>query len=311
MAAVFRPMSKAHRILGHRLAVDEHLAPRLAAVVLHADVVAGEDELDARLLDLLEERPGRLHLPLLGGAAAHGDLPGGQEGVGHRAAEQEHVEARDQALEQALLLGQAQTADGGDEGPGRSLEAAQHLQLLVHLQAGDARSRHERHHADVRGVGVVGPAEGLVDVHVAQARQRAGEVRVVGLLALAEAQVLEHDQLAVLLLGQQPADAVTDAVVGQAHVLVEQASQARRGRLERGLGIRTTPRIAAVGGDDDLGALGEELLERGNRGPDERVVADLAGVVGADVEVDPDEDTLAGDVDVADGSEHPASQGGA
>ena len=55
-----------------------------------------------------------------------------------------------------------------------------------------------------------------------------------------------------------------------------------------------------VAGQDHPGALAEEGPDRRDRRPDPRVVGDLA-VLERDVEVDPDEDALAGRVDVADG----------
>ena len=47
------------------------------------------------------------------------------------------------------------------------------------------------------GVGPVGGAEGVVDVHIGERRQLAGELGVVALLARLEADVLEQQQLTV------------------------------------------------------------------------------------------------------------------
>jgi hypothetical protein len=57
-----------------------------------------------------------------------------------------------------------------------------------------------------------------------------------------------------------------------------------------------------VGEQHELrGALLEQLVERRDRRPDPGVVGDLAGVVQGDVEVHPDDDDLAADLEVVEG----------
>ncbi len=99
------------------------------------------------------------------------------------------------------------------KGRARVLEQAGEVaDLALHEQA--RVGRQDLRHADGGGVGAVRRAEGVVDVDVAVAGQRGGEVRVVGLLLRVEAEVLEEQQLTRLqaLDGVHGADA--DGVAG-------------------------------------------------------------------------------------------------
>ena len=73
---------------------------------------------------------------------------------------------------------------------------AEVLALALQQEAGRRARATKRHHADGRGVRAVRGAEGVVDVDVGEARQRARELLVVLLLLGVEAQVLEQHDLA-------------------------------------------------------------------------------------------------------------------
>ncbi len=142
-------------------------------------------------------RCGVLDAVALEQALAHAVVLRRQERVGHAAADDEPVDAVEERFEDLDLVGDLGPADDGGEGPGRVLEQAREVaDLALHEQAGVGRQ--ELGHADGRGVGAVGRAEGVVDVDVAVARQRRRELRVVGLLLVVEAEVLEQQQLAGL-----------------------------------------------------------------------------------------------------------------
>ena len=157
-----------------------------------------------------------------------------------------------------------------------------------------------------RCVGAVRAAEGVVDVHIAQLGELLGEGRIVGLLFLVEAQVLQKQRLAGLQLTRHLFGNLAHAVGREGHVLrlveglVEQHAQtpghgAQTHRLHRlALG---PPQVRT---EDHLGLVAQRVLQRGQRLADARVVGDDA-VLQRNVEVDADEHALIGKVEVADG----------
>ena len=126
------------------------------------------------------------------------------------------------------------------------------------------------------------------------------EGRVVLLLLGVEAEVLEEQHLA----GAEALDGVlrpdAERVAGDRHVAAEQLGQALPDRPEPEAVLDLAVGAAEVAGEDDRAPAWSSALIVGMRGPDARVVGDLA-VGQRDVEVDADEDALARDVDVADG----------
>ena len=91
-----------------------------------------------------------------------------------------------------------------------------------------------------------------------------------------------------------------ERVAGDRHVPAEELRQPLRDgpQAEAVLDLAVGP--AEVAREDDPRAVGEQVVDGRDGGADARVVGDLA-VLERDVEVDADEDALAGDVDVADG----------
>ena len=151
----------------------EAQAPFLGAAL---DVARGVEQvfLDQRLADR--------HAPRL------------EEGVGHRAADQQRVDLGDQVLDDLELVGDLGAAEHGDERTLRMLEhPAEILDLLAHQQAG-CRFLHVTHDALGRGVRAVRRPEGVVHVDVGELRQLLREPGVVLLFLAVEAQVLQqHD----------------------------------------------------------------------------------------------------------------------
>ena len=95
-----------------------------------------------------------------------------EEGVGHGAADQQLVDALEQVLEHADLVGHLGAADDGDEGALDVAEQlAEELHLALHQQA-HALVGDELGDAHRRGVGPVRGAERIVDVDVRVAGQR-------------------------------------------------------------------------------------------------------------------------------------------
>src|SRR6266852_4430228 len=78
------------------------------------------------------------------------------------------------------------------------------------------------HHPHRRGVRAVHGAERVVHVDVRDGGELAGEVLVVLLLLRVEAEVLEQEHLSLAQVGDELADSVPHAVVGEDDVLPEQ-----------------------------------------------------------------------------------------
>jgi len=128
---------------------------------------------------------------------------------------------------------------------------------------------------------------------VGQRRVASGQRRVVLGLARLEADVLEHHDVAVGNIVE---------VGRERDVGVEQLAQPGRDGRQ---GVVEVPalRPPEVGGQEEPRAAAAQLLQGRQGGPDPRVVADDA-VAQRDVEVDADEDALAGQVaEVVEGSQ--------
>ena len=152
-----------------------------------------------------------------------------------------------------------------------------------------------------RALGAVSGAEGVEHEDVAVGGEDLGDLGVVLLLALVEADVLEDEDLAVSEGIDGGLGLLAVGVVDELHVIAGDLGELVGGRLEGELGLGAVALGAAeVAHEDDLGALVLEVLDGGDGGADAGVVGDDA-VLQGDVEVDAHEDALARDVGVADG----------
>ena len=144
-------------------------------------------------------------------------------------------------------------------------------------------------------------AERVVDVHVAERGQFLAERGVVLLLALVEAQVLQHEHVAVAQRGGLRARVVAHRVGCEHDGLAQELGELLRGGAQRERLLEALARRAAeVAHEHDARALRDELLDGGQRGADARVVGDGA-VLHRHVEVDAHERALPGGVQLVDG----------
>ena len=103
--------------------------------------------------------------------------------------------------------------------------------------------------------------EGIVHVDIGERRQRARELRIVLLLALVEADVLEHQDFARLQLARRGLGLGADAGVDRAN---RRAEQLRQMGSHRGVAqvLGNLPAgAAAVGADHDAGAVVAQVLD--------------------------------------------------
>jgi hypothetical protein len=115
-----------------------------------------------------------------------------------------------------------------------------------------------------------------------------------------EADVLDEERLSFLEAGLESLHLGPDEVGREHDVPADELRQARGDGLEAHLGIGLALGAAQVRGQDELGAAAQEVGDGGQRGFDALVVADGAVVIDGDVEVHPQEDGLALDVEVFD-----------
>ena len=253
--------------------------------------VRGDDEGAARGAGLGEDLA--RDRDLVPGALGRADLValGGEERVGHGAADEHRVGDGEHVPDEADLVRDLEAAEDHDERPRRvAQQAAEDLELLGHEQPGD-RGQVVR---DALGGGVrpVRRAEGVVDVDVAQRRQLLGEPGVVAGLLRVEAEVLEQQDVAGPERGRGLRGRGADAVVRGRDGAAEQLGEARRhGRHAQPVDhLPLGP--AEVGHEHDRAALVEQVRDRGQGGADARVVDDAA-VFERHVEVDAHEHALA------------------
>ena len=176
---------------------------------------------------------------------------------------------RGERFEHGELVGHLGTAEEAHQ---RALGFAHHAQVLELLaqQVTGHGPCDERHDARGRGVRAMRRAEGVVHVDVGERSELAREGRIVLLLFLVEAEVLEQQQLAVAkLLGGG-----ADAVRSEGDRAPEQLGQTLRHRPQRELGLRRALRPAQMRGEHHAGAAGQQAPQRAERSTDARVVAD-------------------------------------
>ena len=226
-------------------------------------------------------------------SSSHSDAPdvvalGLEEREAHRAADEHGVGALQEGLEHADLVGDLRAADDRHERAGRVLEdARERLDLALEQQPGGVRQQLGDAHG--RGVRAVRGAERVVHVDVGQRGVALRQLGVVLGLPRLVADVLEHHELGV-------GDVVE--VGGEHDVGAEQLAEVLGDGLQRQLGLAVL-RPAEVRREHD--ARGAALAQRRDgrqRRADPRVVGDVLRVVERDVEVDPQEDALALDVEV-------------
>ncbi len=147
------------------------------------------------------------------------DVGGGQEGVGHRAADAEGVAEAEEGFDDGDFVGDFCAAEDGDEGVGGVKDGlAEVFDFLHDEESGGFFFAEVGDHDAHRGVGAVAGAEGVVDVDIGERGELGGEGFVTFFFAGVEAEVFEEEDLAVLELLGLEADAVANAVIRKDNV---------------------------------------------------------------------------------------------
>ena len=194
--------------------------------------LGGDDEVGRQDESARGGRRGGQHLGGLGdlgGLSALGQADaaplGGDERIGHGAADEDAVGELEHLADDADLVGDLEPAEHDHERPCRvAQQAPEDLQLARHEQAGHGG---QVVRDALRGrVRPVGRAEGVVDVHLREAGELPGEHGVVAGLLGVEAQVLEQQHLAGLERRGRLLGLGADAVVHGGHGAAEQLGEA-------------------------------------------------------------------------------------
>ncbi len=147
-----------------------------------------------------------------------------------------------------------------------------------------------------RCVRAMGAAERIVDIEVAERCELFAECRIVLLLACVEAQVLEQHDRAVGKLRHLRAGILARHVGCHRHRAADELGEAGRSGNEGEIRFEArAARTAEMAHEHDFGAPFDEVFDGGKRRFDTGVVGH-APVGDGNVEIDADEDSLAGDL---------------
>jgi len=175
-------------------------------------------------------------------------------------------------------------------------DAAQILQLLFHEQPGSG-FLHELSDANRGSVGTMGGAEGIVDIEIGELGELPGKILVVLFFLGVKTEVLEQQRLAFLEFERHFFGFGPNALGAEANVFaarqffIEQHPQTLGDGPEAQLWIGLAFGTAQVRREDETRAVAQSILDGGQGFADARVVHD-ASVVERDVEVDPHEDAV-------------------
>jgi hypothetical protein len=220
-----------------------------------------------------------------------------EERVGHRPADDQLVDLRQQVLDHGQLVADLGAAEDRDEG---TVRLGQHLaergELLLHQQP-RRRGQVLADHAD-GGVGAMRRAERVVHVDVAVLRQRSRERLVARFLGVVEPQVLEHEARPGRQRLRRGFGRGTDAVLRILDRRTEQLAEPLRGWLQPhrldDLALRPPEMRHQHGAPSGL----QDGLDRRKALADAGVARDLPLGIEGYVEVDAHEHALAGQLEI-------------
>ena len=139
-------------------------------------------------------------------------------------------------------------------------------------------------------------AKGIVHIDLGQRGEVGGEDLVSLLLCLVEAEVFEEADAAFGQVADDLLGAIADALFGEDDFGVEELGEVDRDGLERELGVVALG-PSKVASEDDAGPLLTQVVDGGEGRGDAGVIGDDA-ILHRDVEVDPDEDDAAVDINL-------------
>ena len=269
---------KTHPALRDLVNIND-LSRGISGELISDDDVGGEVELDALLGGDLLELLGELKLVILDKGLADVVAAGLQEGENHATTQDELVDLLKHRLDDGDLGGDLGATDDGSEGALGLVDGTlEVVELLLEKVAGDGGLEVG---GDTLGgaVGAVSSAEGVVDVEISVGGELLGELSVVLLLLGVEANVLEENDVTVGHLGDGLTDRDANAVRDKLNGLAKELGKTRGDGGKGELGLVATLGAAKVGGEEDLGTLGGEVLDGGDSTADTGIIGDLSSTL--------------------------------
>ena len=258
------------------------------------------------ILGFLQELAGQVDLVFLDQGFSDWFALGFEEGEGHPAADDEHVNFTYQIADDVDLVADLGAAQDGDKRPLWMLQRfAQVLEFLLHEKPGGGLL-HKLGYADGGGVSPMCRAEGIVDVVVGQAGKLFRKLLVIGLFFGMKTKIFQQQGLALFqfsrhLFGFWSNAIGTEAdVLAGGQILVQKHAQAFGHRFEAHLGIGLALGAAEMGDQDQSGAVAQGILNGRQSFADASVVHDAA-VFERDVEVNAHQDAVIAEREIADG----------
>src|ERR1039458_1848678 len=189
-----------HHVGGDGLALADEFDQGAGFDAIGDDVIGGQQELELMGFRLLQKVAGEVDLVFFYQTLADGFALRFEEGVGHAAADDEHIDFAEQVPDDSDFVADFGAAEDGDEGAlGVLQDATQILQLFFHEQTGGG-FLHEPGDANRGSVGAMGGAESVVDVEIGELGELLGKSFVVLFFLGVEAEVFEQQRLAFLEL---------------------------------------------------------------------------------------------------------------
>ncbi len=174
------------------------------------------------------------------------------------------------------------------------------LQLFLDQHTNHPRlARHRLRHTKGARMLAMGRAKGVIDINIAEPGQLFGEVGIVLLFFLMEAEIFQQKNITVFQLSGEFVDFRADAVRRERHRLVQQFGQSAGGRLERIPRLRAAFGTAEMAHENEAAAAIQDAFNRRKRLGNAAVIGDPR-TVQRDIKIDPHQNFFAFYVNVGD-----------
>ena len=219
--------------------------------------------------------------------------------MSHAAADDDGVYLVNHVVYDIDFIGNLGTAQNSHEGALGSFKGVtDEFDFLFNEVAGNGGN--EFGDSLVGGMATVSAAEGIVYGDVSQLCKLLGEARVVFLFFGMEAEIFQQENIAWLQLGGGSFGYFTYAVGGEGYFLAQKLGEALGYRSQRHFGDDLSFRAAEMAGEDEGGALLQQIVYGRQGSADALVVGDFLLIVQGNIEVGTDKYLFALDLNIFD-----------
>ena len=272
----------------------------ISSELVSNDEIHGEDNLYALLLSFLQQITSEIILVRLAEGLADGQALGCIEGMSHAAADDDFVDLLDHVADDADLIGNLGTADDSHERMLGSLKGlADVVDLFFHEETGN--HFHILSNAGVGSMAAMGNTESVIHSHISQGCQLLGELRIVLLLSLVIAEVLQQEDFTGLEVSSSLLSLGAYAVSSPLHILAKQLGEMCHQMLGGELGLASLRRTADMASQDYSSAVIQQVIDGRQSAHHASIVGDVLVLIERNVVVHADKHFFAFDVNVFDG----------